>query len=239
MSSWIQIFLDLPRPEFDAAVPYWEAATGWEASPVRGEDSQFATLLPPDGPPWVKLQAVDGGPGVHLDLDSDDREAAVRRSLELGATHTWTYADVPVHRSPGGFTFCHTVVDGSPRLVRGADVVLDQVCLDVPPRLWDAEVAFWAALTEREVEPGLRSEYVNLERDGAVRILLQRLDDDGPAVTGHPDFAVADREGETRRHVGLGATEIGRFERWTVLRAPDGLVYCLTDRDPQRGWVRA
>ena len=37
-----------------------------------------------------------------------------------------------------------------PTLHRGDDdLVLDQVCLDVPGRLWEAEVAFWATMTGR------------------------------------------------------------------------------------------
>ena len=30
----------------------------------------------------------------------------------------------------------------------------------------------------------------------------------------------------------------GTYERWTVLTAPGGQVYCLTDRDPLSGTVR-
>ena len=51
----------------------------------------------------------------------------------------------------------------------------------------------------------------------------------------HPDLAVRDRAAVTQRHVGLGAEVVDVRERWTVLRAPGGQVYCLTDRDPATG----
>jgi hypothetical protein len=64
------------------------------------------------------------------------------------------------------------------------------------------------------------------------RILLQRLGEtDGP-VRAHPDLATADRSADTDRHVALGARVVGVHGYWTVLTAPGGQVYCLTDRSP-------
>ncbi len=135
-------------------------------------------------------------------------------------------------RSPGGFTFCQTLVEGEPSLVRDGSTILDQVCLDVPAAHWESEVAFWAALTGREPQVGALPEFVRLVEDGRLRLLLQRLDEaDGP-VRAHPDLATADRAGDTDRHVGLGAVLQGVHDFWTVLTAPGGQVYCLTDRDP-------
>ena len=223
MIDFVHLFLDLPDSAPEAR-DFWVAATGWSLSESRGESGQFATLLPPEGDSWVKVQTVPGEGGVHLDLDSSDREESVRRSLALGATHAWTYADVVVHRSPGGFVFCHTLTSGSASGPPVEGAVLDQVCLDIPPRLWEAEVVFWSALLGRPAVPGERAEYAFLEADGQLRVLLQRLDSDGPRVTGHPDFAVADRPAETERHVGLGARFVDSFDRWTVLEAPGGQV---------------
>ena len=242
--AWVQLFVDVPRAEWDAATRFWAQVTGCSLSPARGEDGQFVTLLPHTGPAWVKLQAVGGGGGVHLDLDGVDRDAAVARALDLGGSVEGTYHDVVVMTSPGGFTFCQTLLDPAeprPRMVRGATAVLDQVCLDVPGGLWADEVAFWGALTGRTLQPGLRPEFAFLgdgDPDGPVRILLQRLDEDAGPVRGHPDLAVADRRGQEARHTAAGAELLDRFDRWTVLRAPGGQVYCLTDRDPSTGQVR-
>jgi hypothetical protein len=237
--AWIQVFLDTPADQYEHAVAFWTAVTGWPASERRGEDGQFVTLVPAVGPAYLKLQAVSGAAGVHLDLDSADRPALVERARALGATTAWTYHDVEVMRSPGGLTFCHTLVDGEPVLVRDGATILDQVCLDIPSSHWEAEVAYWAELSGREPEVGALPEFVRLVEEGRVRLLLQRLDEpDGP-VRAHPDLATADRRGDTTRHLGWGATLVAEHDHWTVLEAPGGQVYCLTDRDPATGRARS
>lgn len=235
--AWIQVFLDTPAHAFEEAVAFWSAVTGWQPSERRGEDGQFLTLLPAAGSAYVKMQAVAGPAGLHLDLDSTDRPAAVSRSHDLGATHAWTYEDVEVMRSPGGFVFCHTLLDGESVLDRPGATMLDQVCLDVPAAHWDAEVAFWAALTGREPQVGSLPQFVRLVRDGQPRILVQRLDEPDGTVRAHPDLASADRESDTAAHVRLGASVRAVNSFWTVLAAPGGQVYCLTDRDPGTGVV--
>ena len=64
----------------------------------------------------------------------------------------------------------------------------------------------------------------------ALQVLLQRLDDEASVVVGHLDIFSDDREAETERHLELGATIVGRYERWTVLRDPSGRVYCIIAR---------
>lgn len=238
MTPWLQVFLDTPAATFDESVSFWSAVTGWTPSSLRGEDDQFLTLLPRDGSAYLKMQAVDGAAGVHLDVDSADRQAMVERSLALGGTRAWTYHDVEVVRSPGGLTLCHTLVEGEPSLVRDGSTILDQVCVDVPAEHWDAEVAFWAGLTGRDPQAGALPEFVRLAADGRLRILLQRLDEPAGVVRAHPDLATADREADTARHAALGADVRAVEAFWTVLVAPGGQVYCLTDRDPSTGLPR-
>ena len=233
MTAWLQLFLDTPRASFQEATRFWAAVTGWEPSPARGEDGQFLTLLPAEGASYLKLQAVDGPPLVHLDLDSTDRPAAIAAARDLGATTAWRYHDVDVMRSPGGLLLCHTLLEGAPELVRDGRTIVDQVCLDVPAEHWDAELAFWSRLTGREPEGGALPEFVRLVRPGQLRILVQRLDEPTGPVRAHPDLASADREADTARHVELGARLERVHDRWTVLTAPGGQVYCLTDRDPR------
>lgn len=168
--------------------------------------------------------------------------SAVERSIDLGARPAWRYDDVTVMRSPGGLLFCHTLEEHSRRFARtDTDSVLDQGCVDVPAPLWERELAFWEALTGRELEHGLRTEFALLadpDPHGALRILLQRLESDHGEVNAHLDFAVADRASQTVRHVATGAQVVNVMDRWTVMRAPDRQVYCLTDRDPTSGRVR-
>ena len=64
-------------------------------------------------------------------------------------------------RSPGGFVFCFVDHPDSVRpqpatWADGSRSQVDQVCLDVPPDRYDAEVAFWQAVTGWELDAGGR-----------------------------------------------------------------------------------
>lgn len=236
--TWTHVFVDVPREQWSRSVAFWCAAAGGAPSAPWGDESQYLTVIPPEGDAWVHLQSIDGPPRVHVDLDSTDRVAAQEHSLALGARMEWDREEATVMRSPGGLVFCHS--SGGPREMVRSDPaqVLDQVCIDIPAALWGTEVDFWQRLTGRELEAGGRPEFAFLGEEGRVRLLLQRLDESSGPVRAHLDFAVADRATETRRHEELGADLVEVFEWWTVMRAPTGHVYCLTEREPETGDVR-
>src|SRR4051812_7423425 len=103
---WTTAFLDLPPPAFDAGAAFWCATTGSTLSPARGSRGEFATLLPPDGDAYLRVQRLDDGPArVHLDLHVDDVDASAAQALALGATEVAQPGHV-VLASPGGFPFC-------------------------------------------------------------------------------------------------------------------------------------
>ncbi len=236
---WVYIFLDTPRADAARSWAFWSEATGTTVSPARGEDGQFATLLPARGEAWLKVQALDGAPRVHLDVDTDDRAGFVARATELGATIQGTYHDVVILRSPAGIVLCATVGTGG-ECERDLPSVADQATLDIPHSRFAAEVAFWRDLTGWAAsEISDEDEFVSLRRPDhvAVRIMLQRRDDETPA-SAHVDFAVVDRSAETERHVRAGAEVVSVHGQWTVLRDPVGRLYCLTDRDPATGLPR-
>lgn len=241
-------FLDLPEHGFDGGVEFWRSVTGTTLSAWRGEHQQFATLLPAHGAPWVKVQRVGGSGGVHVDLDVDGPlEDARDEALGLGAR---VLAEVPdddgvlgvvVCRSPGGFVFCltrwHPDETAAGQVRGGAPSLLDQVCLDIPPDAYADELAFWSALTGWGIREGSLPEFASLARpDGIpVRLLLQRLGTGAGDVTGHVDFACADRSAEVARHLALGGAVEAVRGHWTVLVDPGARRYCLTDRDPATG----
>ena len=236
---WLHIFLDTPRADAPRSWAFWSEVTGTTVSPTRGEQSQFATLQPARGKAWLKVQAMDGPSRVHLDVDTDDRAGFVARATALGATVQGTYHDVVILRSPAGIVHCATVGD-SGAYERALGSVADQATLDIPRSAFSAEVAFWRDLTGWAAsEISDEDEFVSLHRpeNVAVRILVQRRDDETPA-SAHVDFAVRDRAAETERHVRAGAEVVAIHGQWTVLRDPVGRIYCLTDRDPATGLPR-
>ncbi|MBW8752212.1 MAG: VOC family protein, partial [Propionibacteriales bacterium] len=161
--TWLTAFLDLPAGEHDAAVDFWRAVTGYAVSAPRGEHDEFATLVPPAGDAFLRVQRVrSGDPGVHVDVHRADQI-------------------FEPHRSPGGLPYC--LVDGSESVRPAAATwpdgnrsVVDQVCVDIPPEVWDQECRFWADLTGWELVDVGRSEFRRLRTpaDQALQILLQR-----------------------------------------------------------------
>lgn len=239
---WLTIFLDTPRghPAAGPVADFWCAVTGGRLSPWRGE--RFVTVLPVDGDAALRLQLTeDGGPGGHLDLHVDEPAVVVSALLDRGAQLLDdTYDDVTVLASPAGIVFCVVAADpgcrvSPPQVVGGVASALDQLCLDVPAELFEAETRWWQAATGWELRRGSRPEFVVLERPPGVslRILLQRIDDGLPGV--HPDFSSSDRQATVDTHVRLGATRLREGVHWTVLADPVGRAYCVTDRDPATG----
>jgi hypothetical protein len=251
--SWVTVFLDYPANSVERGTRFWQDATGYGLSPIRGEHGQFATLLPPDGDAYLRLQRLgDGVPRVHLDLNVDltttTLDDAGAAAAALGAVVLRQYDDLVVLESPGGFVFCLVGWDGehvppSPVATGAAGVQrADQVCLDIPPGMEDAERAFWAALTGwTPRESSVSNEFSSLERPAEipVRMLFQRRREAEPGdrVSAHVDFACDDREALVEQHRRAGAVELHRGPVWITLREPGGQVYCLTGRDPRTGKV--
>lgn len=237
--SWTTAFLDLAAADYERGVVFWAEVTGSRVSSPRGEADEFATLVPRDGHDHLRVQRlVDGVSGLHLDLHVADPRAAADRAVGLGATRVADRGYVVV-RSPAGLTFCLVHAPGravrrsSPASWPGGRSQVDQVCLDVGPSAYETEWAFWRELTgfaeTPTVPPG--GGFRRLDGPGALRLLVQRLDEDRPPGC-HLDLSADDRTAEVARHVGLGATVRSVHDEWTVLADPAGTTYCVTDRSP-------
>jgi hypothetical protein len=239
---WIVAFLDLPGDTHEAGTDFWSEVTGFQRGPQRGEQSQFATLVPPAGTDYLRVQRLEEHtPRVHLDLHVDDPATAATELEALGAEVLASpYDDLRTMSSPGGFVFCLVPEPGGVRpppttWPDGRASYVDQVCLDIPPSRYDDELAFWAAVTGWEVRaprPGSEFGRITGPPDQPLFLLLQRLDDEQETVTAHLDWAASDHEAELAAHQAAGAEVQGRFEGWTVLRDPAGLTYCVTRRKP-------
>jgi hypothetical protein len=229
------------------AEPFWAHVTCTTLSTRRGPDAEFATLLPPHGDAYLRVQRVRSqSGGCHLDLhvDPDALDSAAARAVALGARERFREdGEVIVLDSPGGFPFCFVRWTGEatvpdPLDLDGAGLSrLDQLCLDAPPHLFEVECVFWSALTGWAVRAGSRPEFGVLVRPAGmpVRMLFQRLDSDGARVTGHVDLSCDDRERLAAAHTAAGARTVATFPRWTTMADPTGRLYCLTDRDPRTG----
>lgn len=238
---WVSAFLDFGSGDFERGVAFWRDVTGYAVSDPRGETDQFATLVPPDGDDYLRVQHLDDGPGrLHLDLHVTDPSISAEAAIELGGHVLVRHeAGYVVLRSPGGLVFCFVSHPAARRPAAaawpGGRSQVDQVCLDVPPAAYDAEVAFWQGLTGWELTDLEETEFERLQPpdEQPLRWLVQRLDDDGGEVSAHLDLSADDRDAEVARHVALGATQVVRRDGWTVLTDPVGMTYCVTGRTPR------
>ena len=243
---WVTVFLDFPADRFGAGAAFWQRATGYGLSPSRGADGEFATLLPPAGDAYLRVQRIgDGTGGCHLDLHVDtgaeSLDAAAARARAAGALIRHSEDGLVVAESPGGFPFCLVAWAGEhavPPPLAGRDggaSRVDTLCLDVPPGDFEQELDFWAALTGQEAHPAPVPGYAYLTRpaDWPARLLLQRRERAAPGdrTRGHVDFGCTDPEARDR-HVALGASVTAALEHWTVLTDPAGRAYCLVNRNP-------
>jgi hypothetical protein len=121
---WLTVFLDFPADSFDAGVAFWRAVTGYGLSPFRGEAGEFATLLPPSGDAYLRVQRLvewdgeatlpppvageNGGSSrvdtVSVDVPSDgfERECAFWAALTGWEAHEAPHPGFVVLRSPAG-----------------------------------------------------------------------------------------------------------------------------------------
>jgi hypothetical protein len=239
-------FLDFPVARCPPGSAFWQALTATTLSAPRGPGGEFATLSPPQGDAYLRVQATGSDlPGCHLDLHVPDVAAAALAARELGAEPGHEDAGLVVLRSPAGLSFCLAAQVGAARRPRpqiwpgGHRSLVDQLSVDIPPHDYDRECAFWSALTGWQLVSGSRPEFRFLDRPPGLplRLLLQRLDNagSGAAATAHLDLACDDVAAEQSRHEALGAELVRVMPNWTTLRDPAGLAYCITRRDPGTG----
>lgn len=241
---WVTAFVDVAEEYADEATAFWRDVTGATLSARRGDREQWVTLIPDDGESALRMQRIEEGPRVHIDLHTDAPQAMRDRAMALGAT----VIEEPGHiimGSPGGLVFCFVHGDGSERMGAPIDAAgpahrVDQLSIDCPADAFDAELAFWAALTGWPPAPTMLPEFASLEQPGHIpfRFLFQRLgaDDGRPSVHAHLDVSAGPhRRAVVDKHLAAGATLVDEFEHWTVLNDPAGLDYCITDRNPFAG----
>jgi hypothetical protein len=242
MIRWVTAFLDTPAAHHDRSVEYWAGLTGSAVSTPRGDTGEFATLLPPNGDAFIRVQRVDAPEAsVHLDFHVANISHASALAVQLGARQISDHG-YRIMQSPGGFTFC--IVEWHGEATRPAPAgnpasLVDQVCLDIPPQLYDEECRFWEAFTSWKLGTAARAEFRFLNRpDGMpVRLLLQRLEDDKHSiVTAHIDVAAgSDVPDVVSQHLASGARFHHDGTWWTTLLDPAGRAYCITPRDPTTG----
>jgi hypothetical protein len=75
--GWMHAVVDVPPDEHAVAAAFWGDVTRWRVGAPWSGHPELSSFEPPQGRAYLHLQRIDGPPRVHLDLESDDLDAAV------------------------------------------------------------------------------------------------------------------------------------------------------------------
>ena len=93
------VIIDCETDDLDSEARFWSAALGGEVVSSR-TGGRYIDLRSDPADPHVILQQVDHPSRIHIDIETDDIEAEVKRLQELGATvvermERWTVMEAP------------------------------------------------------------------------------------------------------------------------------------------------
>lgn len=95
--------IDCQTDDLEAAARFWSAALGLT---VGENDGKYVALNRPDDQPMMFVQKVGHPSRIHLDIETDDREAEIARLERLGARRVEEFPRWTVMEAPTGHRFC-------------------------------------------------------------------------------------------------------------------------------------
>jgi hypothetical protein len=98
--------IDCQGQDADAAARFWSAALGRAVKPPSVEDPGYRELETGASEPILLVQEVPHESRIHLDIESDDLEAEVKRLEALGAKRIGFVKRWWVLEAPTGQRFC-------------------------------------------------------------------------------------------------------------------------------------
>ncbi len=99
------VVIDCQTEDLTPHEAFWAGALGRDREETV-KNPKYRDLHGPGSELVVLLQAVDHQPRVHLDIETDNIPAEVRRLTALGAREVGTCKDWVVMEAPSGHRFC-------------------------------------------------------------------------------------------------------------------------------------
>ena len=100
------IMIDCPPDKMDAGVDFWGKALNMPPRTGESVSHPYVSLEGHAGGFFVLLQRVEDDARVHLDFETDDVEAEVRRLEALGARRKEQMKSFWIMEAPSGHVFC-------------------------------------------------------------------------------------------------------------------------------------
>ena len=99
--------IDCRTDDLDQAARFWSQALGYSLKKsVNAEDTGYRLFDTPSDGLHIEVQKVEHPSRVHLDIESDDIEAEVKRLEKLGAKRVAQVRTWWVMEAPTGQRFC-------------------------------------------------------------------------------------------------------------------------------------
>lgn len=105
-SRFAGFIIDCRTDDLEAAAAFWGDALGMKIRALPGEEGKYIELVDPDERLHIEVQSVSHPSRVHLDIESDDVDAEVRRLEALGAKRVEKINTWWVLEAPTGQRFC-------------------------------------------------------------------------------------------------------------------------------------
>ena len=98
--------IDCQTEDLESATRFWSAALGLKVTASAAAEANYRALATAADEVHLEVQKVGHPSRVHLDIESDDIEAEVRRLETLGARRIGPVEDWYVMEAPTGQRFC-------------------------------------------------------------------------------------------------------------------------------------
>lgn len=101
------VVIDCQTEHVEAAAGFWSRALGWPSRRLPDpEDANYRQLETPPNEVTLLIQVVRHPSRVHIDIETDDIDAEVRRLEQLGAKRVARVKRWWVMEAPTGQRFC-------------------------------------------------------------------------------------------------------------------------------------
>lgn len=105
-SRFCTVIIDCKTDDLASAARFWSQAFGRPIADTNPPGSSYVELAMRAGEPKCEVQAVPHESRAHLDIETDDLEAEVKRLRALGAKEVERVRTWVVMEAPTGQRFC-------------------------------------------------------------------------------------------------------------------------------------
>jgi hypothetical protein len=106
-SKLVGFIIDCQTQDLQGASNFWGAALGMPVRQLSQDQAEtYTQLVDPTGNLHIEVQTVTHPSRVHLDIETDDVDAEVRRLEKLGAMRVAQVKTWWVMEAPTGHRFC-------------------------------------------------------------------------------------------------------------------------------------